>query len=86
MQAVGIYHTYPIITIISRATGYVLNRTNTDLVLEQSDEAHRQVYGEQHHESHLSHELIAGAASFAGMKAWEDHQRKEGMYRLLHNP
>jgi hypothetical protein len=38
------------------------------------------VYGEQKHESHLSHELIAGAASFAGMKAWEDHQRKEGMY------
>ena len=30
------------------------------------------------HEGHLSHELIAGAASFAGMKAWEDHQRKEG--------
>lgn len=47
---------------------------------EQSDDAHRQVYGgEQHHEAKFSHELIAGAASFAGMKAWEDHQRKEGM-------
>ncbi|KAJ5689215.1 hypothetical protein N7462_003607 [Penicillium macrosclerotiorum] len=45
---------------------------------EQSDDAHRQVYGQEHHESHFSHELIAGAASFAGMKAWEDHQRKEG--------
>ncbi|KAJ5280368.1 CipC-like antibiotic response protein [Penicillium angulare] len=47
---------------------------------EQSDDAHRQVYGgeQQHHEAKFSHELIAGAASFAGMKAWEDHQRKEG--------
>ncbi|KAJ6022222.1 hypothetical protein N7540_007726 [Penicillium herquei] len=49
---------------------------------EQSDDAHRQVYGReeepQHHEAKFSHELIAGAASFAGMKAWEDHQRKEG--------
>ncbi|KAJ5176890.1 CipC-like antibiotic response protein [Penicillium canariense] len=45
---------------------------------EQSDEAHREVYGERRHESHFSHELIAGAASFAGMKAWEDHQRREG--------
>ncbi|KAJ5609360.1 hypothetical protein N7528_009927, partial [Penicillium herquei] len=49
---------------------------------EQSDDAHRQVYGgqeePQHHEAKFSHELIAGAASFAGMKAWEDHQRKEG--------
>lgn len=24
--------------------------------------------------------VAAGAASFAGMKAWEGHQRKEGMY------
>ncbi|GJP92551.1 hypothetical protein CBS115989_5735 [Aspergillus niger] len=44
---------------------------------DQSDDAHRQVY-ENKHEGHLSHELIAGAASFAGMKAWEDHQRKQG--------
>ncbi|KAE8371986.1 hypothetical protein BDV26DRAFT_275034 [Aspergillus bertholletiae] len=44
---------------------------------QESEEAHRQVQGEKH-EGHLSHELIAGAASFAGMKAWEDHQRKEG--------
>ncbi|KAA8647024.1 hypothetical protein EYZ11_000097 [Aspergillus tanneri] len=44
----------------------------------ESEDAHREIYGEQKHESHFSHELIAGAASFAGMKAWEDHQRKEG--------
>ncbi|KAJ5104603.1 hypothetical protein NUU61_001950 [Penicillium alfredii] len=43
-----------------------------------SDNAHQQVYGEKKHESHFSHELIAGAASFEGMKAWEDHQRKQG--------
>ncbi|KAJ6130303.1 CipC-like antibiotic response protein, partial [Penicillium capsulatum] len=45
---------------------------------EQSDDAHREVYGEKKHESSWGHELIAGAASFAGMKAYEDHQRKEG--------
>ncbi|KAJ5620776.1 SPX N-terminal [Penicillium lagena] len=44
----------------------------------ESDDAHRQVYGGEQHESHFSHELIAGAASFEGMKLWEDHQRKEG--------
>ena len=33
---------------------------------------------ENKHESHFSHELLAGAASFAGMKAFEDHQRKQG--------
>lgn len=47
--------------------------------VDQSDDAHRQVYGnENKHESSWGHELIAGAASFAGMKAYEDHQRKEG--------
>lgn len=49
-------------------------------ILGESNDAHREVYeGEKKHDSHLSHELIAGAASFAGMKAFEDHQRKEGM-------
>ena len=48
-------------------------------ILDDSNDAHRQVYeGENKHESHLSHEVLAGAASFAGMKAFEDHQRKEG--------
>lgn len=48
-------------------------------ILDDSNDAHRQVYeGENKHESHFSHELLAGAASFAGMKAFEDHQRKEG--------
>ncbi|OOF94774.1 hypothetical protein ASPCADRAFT_406634 [Aspergillus carbonarius ITEM 5010] len=46
---------------------------------EQSDDAHREVYGEQKkHEGHLSHQVIAGAASFEAMKLFEDHQRKQG--------
>ncbi|PIG79327.1 cipC-like antibiotic response protein [Aspergillus arachidicola] len=44
----------------------------------ESDEAHQKVYGQEKHEGKLSHELIAGAASFEAMKAWEDRQRKEG--------
>lgn len=45
------------------------------------------MYGGQEHESNWTHELAAGAASFAGMKAWEDHQRKEGMFdTAIHVP
>ena len=55
----------------------MLQSCETDPGTGESDEAHRQVYGGEH-EAKFSHELIAGAASFAGMKAWEDHQRKEG--------
>ncbi|KAK8153960.1 hypothetical protein BKA80DRAFT_192562, partial [Phyllosticta citrichinensis] len=32
----------------------------------------------EHNESSLSHELLAGGAAFAGFKAFEDHQRKQG--------
>lgn len=39
---------------------------------------HEKVYAGKEHESHLSHELVAGAASFEGMKLFEDKQRKEG--------
>ncbi|KAJ3755046.1 putative CipC-like antibiotic response protein [Lentinula raphanica] len=31
-----------------------------------------------HHEAKLSHELLAGAASFEAFKALEDHKAKEG--------
>ncbi|KAF3941136.1 hypothetical protein ABW19_dt0210502 [Dactylella cylindrospora] len=43
------------------------------------DEA-RDSYSEVHHnnESSLSHELIAGAAAFAGFHEFEKRQRKEG--------
>ncbi|KAL1984047.1 hypothetical protein VTN96DRAFT_9644 [Rasamsonia emersonii] len=45
---------------------------------DDSHESHRKVYGGEKHEGKLSHELIAGAASFEAFKAFEDHQRKEG--------
>ncbi|KAH8177204.1 hypothetical protein LIA77_02286 [Sarocladium implicatum] len=35
-------------------------------------------YDGEDHEAHFTHELIAGAAAFAGMKAFENHQRNEG--------
>lgn len=49
--------------------------------LDHAEQSHREVYEqgqEYHHEAKFSHEAIAGAASFAGMKAWEDHQRAQG--------
>ncbi|KAH8548018.1 hypothetical protein BGW37DRAFT_431820 [Umbelopsis sp. PMI_123] len=40
---------------------------------------HEEFYNTPHeHKAKFSHELIAGAASFAAVKAWEDHQRREG--------
>ncbi|CAO1621051.1 unnamed protein product [Jaminaea pallidilutea] len=41
-------------------------------------DAHADVYGGQKHESHLSHELIGGAAGFEAMRAYEQHQAREG--------
>lgn len=35
-----------------------------------------EVYGD--HQSHLSHEVIAGGVGFEAMKKWEDHQRNKG--------
>jgi hypothetical protein len=53
--------------------GFGENRDNYD-----------QVYNpERRHEAKFSHEAIAGAASFAAFKAFEDHQRREGSYPLL---
>jgi hypothetical protein len=45
---------------------------------DESQNSHEQVYGGQRHEGKLSHELIAGAASFEAFKAFEDHRRAEG--------
>ncbi|KAF2140216.1 uncharacterized protein K452DRAFT_288988 [Aplosporella prunicola CBS 121167] len=42
----------------------------------ESHDAYEQVY--EKNESSLSHELVAGGAAFAGFKAFEDHQRKQG--------
>lgn len=45
---------------------------------DDSQQSHEQVYGDQPHEGKLSHEIIAGAASFEAFKAFEDHRRNEG--------
>ncbi|EER32062.1 conserved hypothetical protein [Candida tropicalis MYA-3404] len=41
------------------------------------EEHHEQVYN-GNHESKFSHEVVAGAASFAAVKMFEDKQRREG--------
>ena len=35
-------------------------------------------YKQVHHEGKFSHELVAGAAAFAGIHEWEKRQREEG--------
>ncbi|CRG87250.1 hypothetical protein PISL3812_04267 [Talaromyces islandicus] len=45
---------------------------------DDSQKHHENVYGQEEHKGKLSHELIAGAASFEAFKAFEDHRRKEG--------
>ncbi|KAK5162908.1 uncharacterized protein LTR77_011069 [Saxophila tyrrhenica] len=44
------------------------------------DDAHDDYKKTQNPENkaELSHEVLAGGASFMAMKEWEDHQRKEG--------
>ncbi|KAF2090682.1 putative CipC-like antibiotic response protein [Saccharata proteae CBS 121410] len=45
----------------------------------ESHDAYQEVYNkDEGNQSSLSHELVAGGAAFAGFKAFEDHQRKEG--------
>jgi len=46
-------------------------------------DVHQQVYGydgqvQEQHKSKFSHEVVAGAAGFEAMKAYEDHLRKQG--------
>ncbi|GAB7347011.1 hypothetical protein MBLNU459_g3159t1 [Dothideomycetes sp. NU459] len=43
----------------------------------ESHDAYNQVYNDDNQAS-LGHEVIAGGASFAAFKAFEDHQRAEG--------
>ncbi|EIM19176.1 hypothetical protein WALSEDRAFT_34241, partial [Wallemia mellicola CBS 633.66] len=49
-----------------------------DIFKNKHESAHQDVYGGKKHESHLSHELIGGAAAFEAVHAYEEHQRKEG--------
>ncbi|CAF9936618.1 MAG: hypothetical protein HETSPECPRED_010390 [Heterodermia speciosa] len=49
----------------------------------QAQDAHQEVYQQnggydEPNEAKFSHELVAGAAAFAGMKKFEDHQREKG--------
>ncbi|KAI4794874.1 hypothetical protein E4T44_12384 [Aureobasidium sp. EXF-8845] len=43
----------------------------------ESSDAYNQAYNDDH-EGKLSHEVLAGGASFAAMHAFEERQRKEG--------
>ena len=48
---------------------------------DKKEDNYDQVYNNDNFEenkSSLGHEVIAGGAAFAGFKAFEDHQRKEG--------
>jgi len=54
----------------------------TDSITDRNEDNYQQVYENDNFEenkSSLGHEMIAGGAAFAGFKAFEDHQRKEGM-------
>jgi hypothetical protein len=56
---------------------------------DKNEENYQQVYendnfDQQKHESSFGHELVAGGAAFAGFKAFEDHQRNEGLCAHLH--
>ena len=47
-----------------------------------ADDAHDDYKKTQNddNKAELSHEVLAGGASFMAMKEWEDHQRKEGTH------
>ena len=51
----------------------------------ESQDAHKQVYGDGGYENQakFSHEIVAGGAAFEGMKLFEDHQRKEGSRKTI---
>jgi hypothetical protein len=49
----------------------------------ESEESYDRVYNNDNFEENKSsfgHEVIAGGAAFAGFKAFEDHQRNEGLF------
>jgi hypothetical protein len=54
---------------------------STDRSTDKGEDSYEQVYNNDNFEENKSsfgHELVAGGAAFAGFKAFEDHQRKEG--------
>lgn len=51
-----------------------------------AEENHKEFYnGEEleHHEAKFSHELIAGAASYEAMKAYNKHREENGMCQTM---
>jgi hypothetical protein len=65
---------------------FTMSTSSTDITDDSTDHgenSYDQVYNNDNFEENKSsfgHEMIAGGAAFAGFKAFEDHQRKEGMY------
>jgi hypothetical protein len=54
-----------------------------DLQQDKGEDHYEQVYNNDNFEENkasFTHEAIAGGAAFAGFKAFEDHQRKEGTW------
>ncbi|KAI1305732.1 hypothetical protein F5Y03DRAFT_394919 [Xylaria venustula] len=45
---------------------------------DEGREKREQIYADEPHQSHLSHEIVAGGAAFEAMKLFEDRQRNEG--------
>uniref|UniRef100_A0A1D1YT27 3-hydroxy-3-methylglutaryl-coenzyme A reductase n=1 Tax=Anthurium amnicola TaxID=1678845 RepID=A0A1D1YT27_9ARAE len=52
--------------------GFFDNFTHSD-----AQDHHSEVYGKEH-KGHLSHEVIAGAAAFEAVKAYENKRKEEG--------
>jgi hypothetical protein len=53
---------------------------------DRNEDNYQQVYENgnfDENKASLGHEVIAGGAAFAGFKAFEDHQRKEGKHIYL---
>lgn len=67
-------------------SAYQTNRqTNALPSSGESQDAYQQTYnddGQPDNQASLSHEVLAGGASFAAFKAFEDHQRSEGEFIL----
>jgi len=45
---------------------------------DEAEDNHRKVQQHDQNQPELSHEVLAGGASFMAMHEWEEHQRKEG--------
>ena len=52
--------------------------TQADFFIDDAQNDYQRVQGHDENKPELSHEILAGGASFIAMKEWEDHQRAEG--------